>query len=38
MKNLSEYFPRIEHRLSTRQIITKQEYDRRFAKSGASNK
>jgi tetratricopeptide (TPR) repeat protein len=38
MKNLSEYFPRIQHRLSTRQIITKQEYDRRFAKSGGSSK
>jgi len=38
MKNLSEYFPRIAHRLNTRQIITKQEYDRRFAKSGGSSK
>lgn len=29
-KSLEEYFPRIKYRIETRQIISKQEYDRRF--------
>lgn len=29
-KNMEEYYPRIRYRLDSRQIITKQQYDRRF--------
>lgn len=32
MKAMEEYLPRIRHRIDTRQIITKQEYDKRFRK------
>ena len=30
MKRLEEYLPRIRHRIDSREIITKQEYDKRF--------
>ena len=30
MKRLEEYLPRIRHRIDTREIITKQEYDKKF--------
>lgn len=38
LKNLEEYLPRIRYRLDTRQIITKQAYDRRFRSAEASKK
>jgi len=37
-KNLEEYFPRIQYRLDTRQIISKQEYDKRFRGAGLQTK
>lgn len=30
MKRLEEYMPRIRHRIDSREVITKQEYDKRF--------
>lgn len=30
MKRLEEYLPRIRHRIDSREVITKQEYDKRF--------
>ena len=33
LKSLEEYAPRIQYRLDSRKIITKQEYDRRFRSS-----
>ncbi|HKW64046.1 MAG TPA: hypothetical protein VJN89_15950 [Candidatus Acidoferrum sp.] len=38
LKNLEEYLPRIRYRLDTRQIITRQEYDRRFRSAETSKK
>lgn len=32
MKALEEYLPRIRHRIESREIITKQEYDKRFGR------
>jgi hypothetical protein len=37
-KNLEEYFPRIQYRLDSRQIISKQEYDKRFRSAGVQTK
>ena len=38
VKALEEYLPRIRHRIESREIITKQEYDKRFRKNEKEKK
>jgi hypothetical protein len=38
LKSLEEYSPRIQYRLDSRKIISKQEYDRRFRSAGTPAK
>ncbi len=38
MKRLEEYLPRIRHRIDSREVITKQEYDKKFRSSEKEKK